>query len=998
MKMTGKIRGRNRRGRFDPDRLKRYISGAVCVALLYATFFVPNATAQYPIGLDAVTRVEDLPLRRQGVYAGQISSSDPAGGDEDGAGFLYQQDSLRVIFEESGPGCVYRLWLRYSPAAPGLRILFYFDNDVNPTINTTVGNLFSGVYQNFLSPLVGNQTVSSGGYYCYLPLPFARNLRIALVNGALPYQITYQKYPPNTPIISFTGAAPDSVVAQWQNPGVDPKDPTGNIYTTGSVSIPPGQTQTLLSLSGSGNITGIRLSPTPATLNVLESLILRCTWDDAPTPQVECTFGGFFASSLGSSNVAALPLGVSGNEFYCYLPIPYWQSALIQIFNPITTTPININYQFTHKTEAYNEDSGYFCITQHGYQTVASGQDMTFADLSGHGQIIGMHATLIAASGLEFLHGDLRIYADGSAWPCVQGTDFDGDFNAGNYYASGPFTRPAHGAPLVQIATERRVSAYRFFLGDLIPFGNQIRISAEHGNRNTVPLTYSSVVYSYRKPEMTLMQTDELDIGDPASEAAHNYSTQGAQSPQSHYYAYPGVYDDQYFTDQGRLHFGISTFTVDIHPDNSGVRLVRRRDASVFPQIAMVRVNGDSVGYWRDPDYNDLKRWGESTFEIPADYTQGADQITVSLTNRGSQGFTEYHYKIFSHIPPQLDTQAPTQVLNATAFPLENGTQLQLQWDPAQDNIGIQSYRIYRSPTAGFSPDSSHYAASTSLLQYTDEHLAPGTGYYYRLVAIDYSGNQGPASQEFYARTSSNYLYEAELLPIFTTSFGDSTRVQNMTAYGENWSNQQQLLLISNDIGDYVRLIFQVAFPDTYDISAYFTQAPDYGVVSVKINNTVLGLPVDLYAPLISRSMQKNFGTIYLAAGTHQCTFEVAGKNSASSNYRLGLDNLILSSHYLLGVPPEEAPISPAEFKLYQNHPNPFNSMTRIRYTLPTPGVVSLILYDLAGRRVTELSSGWQAEGFHEFAFKAENLSSGMYFLVLQYKSHTALQKLLLLK
>lgn len=998
MKVFGKRRVGNRLKICARYRIGRCIRTAFGIAPIFASLVILEASAQYPIGIDAVSRVVDLPRQRQAVYAGQISSADPSGGDEDGAGFLYQQDSLRVIFEENGPGCVYRLWFRYSSAAPNLRILFYFDNDINPTINTTVGNLFSGVYQNFLSPLVGNQLVSSGGYYCYLPMPFARYLKIALVNGALPYQVTYQKYPPNTPIISFTGIAPDSIVAQWQNPGVDPKNPIGNIYTTGSASISPGQTQTLLSLAGSGNITGIRMSLSPATLNVLESLILRCIWDGAAAPQVECTFGAFFASSLGSSNVAALPLGVTGNEFYCYIPMPYWQSALIQIFNPLTTTPVNINYQFTHKDEAYSEDCGYFYVFQQNYQFVESGQDLTIADVSGHGHIIGMHAALIAASGLEFLHGDLRIYVDGSPWPCIQGTDFDGDFNAGNYYTSDPFTRPVHGAPLVQVASERRVTAYRFFLGDLIPFGNQIRIFAEHGNRNTVPLTYSSVVYSYRRPEVTLMLTDELDIGDPASEAEHNYNLQGAQSPQSHYYAYPGSLDEQYFTDQGRLHFGISTFTANIHPNNSGVRLVRRRDASVFPQIALVRVNGDSVGYWRDPDYNYHKRWGESTFEIPAGYTQGADQITISLTNRGSQGFTEYSYRFFSHIPPQLDTQAPTQVLNPSAVPAENGMQLHLQWDPAQDNIGIQNYRIYRSLTSGFSPDSSHYAASTPLLQYTDEHLVPGTGYYYRIAALDYSGNQGPASQEFYARTSSNYLYEAELLPVFTVSFGDSTRVQNMIGYGENWSNQSQLLLISDAIADYVRLVFQVAFPDTYNVSAYFTQAPDYGVVSAKINNTVLGLPVDLYSPLVSRSTQKDFGEIYLGAGTHQCTFEVAGKNSASSNYRLGIDNFILTSHFLLTVAPSKSPFSPSEFKLYQNHPNPFNSTTRIRYSLPSPGPTSLILYDLSGRRVADFITDRQTEGIHEFTFQTENLSSGMYFLVLRHNGRTATQKMLLLK
>ncbi|GIT74063.1 MAG: hypothetical protein Ct9H300mP29_0570 [Candidatus Neomarinimicrobiota bacterium] len=40
----------------------------------------------------------------------------------------------------------------------------------------------------------------------------------------------------------------------------------------------------------------------------------------------------------------------------------------------------------------------------------------------------------------------------------------------------------------------------------------------------------------------------------------------------------------------------------------------------------------------------------------------------------------------------------------------------------------------------------------------------------------------------------------------------------------------------------------------------------------------------------------------------------------------------------------------PTTFALYQNHPNPFNPITTIRYDLPEDGPVSIIIYDLMGR------------------------------------------------
>ncbi|MEO8167725.1 MAG: hypothetical protein ABI623_05715, partial [bacterium] len=55
----------------------------------------------------------------------------------------------------------------------------------------------------------------------------------------------------------------------------------------------------------------------------------------------------------------------------------------------------------------------------------------------------------------------------------------------------------------------------------------------------------------------------------------------------------------------------------------------------------------------------------------------------------------------------------------------------------------------------------------------------------------------------------------------------------------------------------------------------------------------------------------------------------------------------------------------PSEFKVYANYPNPFNPSTSISYDLPEPAVVSLIAYDVLGRKVTELVNGTKEAGYH---------------------------------
>jgi len=965
------------------------------VAVLLAALPAP---AQYPTGLEALQQVENWPLYRQGAVLRQLSSSDPLGGDADGTAYLYQQDSLFVIFDQAGPGCVYRLWVRHTPQTANRVIKIYFDNEVFPSLSVPVGTLFSGFYQNFLSPLAGGAAVSAGGYYSYLPLPFNQRLKIAFVGGVLPHQVAWHQYPSGTVLASFSSQNPAAVTAQWLNPGTDPKPTAGNLTETGLLTLGPGQTQTLFSRAGSGSVTGIILTLNPASLNVLESVRLKGWWDGAAAPQVDCALGSFFANALGPGTVGGLPLGRMGNQYYCYFPMPYWSQARLELQNPLMTLNVSVGYEITYKTTTYPEAGGWFTARQTPYQSAVLGQDMILGDLAGHGQAAGMALTLISSAVPAFAHGDLRFYADGLAQPLAQGTDTDGDFNAGNYFNASPFALPMHGVPAILVTETRKVNAYRFFLGDLVPFGSHVTLRSEHGDRNSAPLQYSSVLYAYWRPDLALVQSDVLDVGDTASEQAHGYAVLGGQAFKSHYYAYPGTLDGQFFTDQGREHFGTSTFTVTLDPLNEGIRLVRRRDASLFPQQAVVSVDGDSVGLWSDPDYNYHRRWAESVFEIPAQFTGGLSQVQISVARQGTVPWSEYQYRVYSHVPPRPDTQPPGPLTNLEALPLEDGSKLHLTWDPADDDAGVAGYRVYRSAVPGFSPGSANQAGWTVLPFFTDQGLEPGTWYYYRLRAEDFAGNLGPLSEQIAIRSGNSYLVEAENMTVAGTSPGDTAQVVNMLEYGDAWSNQHQRLLTANGLNDYVYLNLAVSRTDSYDVAGYFTKGPDYGIVRLEIDDRVLGQPYDLYATQVTRSPWVEFGAAWLTAGMHRLALEVAGKNLASSNYRLGADDFLLTSHLLAPVPPQDPPVQPGAFALEQNFPNPFNASTRVRFILPRSGWTRMEIFDPAGRRVAVVRDGWMAAGSHDLTWDAGNLGSGIYFLALRHGNDTLVRKLLLLK
>ncbi|MDQ7816739.1 MAG: T9SS type A sorting domain-containing protein [Melioribacteraceae bacterium] len=80
-------------------------------------------------------------------------------------------------------------------------------------------------------------------------------------------------------------------------------------------------------------------------------------------------------------------------------------------------------------------------------------------------------------------------------------------------------------------------------------------------------------------------------------------------------------------------------------------------------------------------------------------------------------------------------------------------------------------------------------------------------------------------------------------------------------------------------------------------------------------------------------------------------------------------------------------------FELSQNSPNPFNSITKIKFGLPESAHIKLIIYDILGREVSTLVNKELEAGYHE-----KNLSSGVYLYRLSTPKFTSVKKLLLMK
>lgn len=85
-------------------------------------------------------------------------------------------------------------------------------------------------------------------------------------------------------------------------------------------------------------------------------------------------------------------------------------------------------------------------------------------------------------------------------------------------------------------------------------------------------------------------------------------------------------------------------------------------------------------------------------------------------------------------------------------------------------------------------------------------------------------------------------------------------------------------------------------------------------------------------------------------------------------------------------------------FELNQNYPNPFNPSTVLSYTLSNSSMVMLDVFDLLGRKISNLVNTVQPAGNYNINFDANNLSGGVYFYTLNVNGNVNSKKMILIK
>ena len=131
------------------------------------------------------------------------------------------------------------------------------------------------------------------------------------------------------------------------------------------------------------------------------------------------------------------------------------------------------------------------------------------------------------------------------------------------------------------------------------------------------------------------------------------------------------------------------------------------------------------------------------------------------------------------------------------------------------------------------------------------------------------------------------------------------------------------------------------------------------------------------------------------------------GLNSENKNNKCSCENIVLAGENggsftnvkAIYEDNQQVQSSTIKTKVLGNYPNPFNPTTTISFDLANDGLVSIVIYDIQGRKVSELFNGELSQGYnHQYNWDASSVASGKYFAVITAPNFTDTINMTLLK
>ena len=344
--------------------------------------------------------------------------------DSDGTGYIREEtiNGKRefVIMEHTGPGCITKIWTPFfyydfnNRVGPNVRI--YLDGSKTQTFDESLIKLVRG--EGSIPAPFAQPTARAGD--SYLPIPFAKSVKVTMVDKPFYNLINYRAYPVGTKVETFR--KPKSYVGK--------KFPEGQLFGAGMFrfladrKIKPGQSISFNLPKGPHALNKLELqlgspgSKPNATSDAYRSTIISIAFDGEET--VWCPYGDFFSVigtfndwTVGTNNRLIDPNDVTTAAWI----MPYKQSAVLKIYN-FGSKEIDFGCAIKTKAWKWTKDSMHFYARWRPDDIVPGTpfQDWNFVDVQGKGVFVGDSFTALNIRKASWWgEGDEKIYVD-DAW------------------------------------------------------------------------------------------------------------------------------------------------------------------------------------------------------------------------------------------------------------------------------------------------------------------------------------------------------------------------------------------------------------------------------------------------------------------------------------------------------------------------------------------------------------------------------------------------------
>ncbi len=401
-----------------------------------------------------------------------------------------------VLADLKGPGAVTRIW----SANPSGRLDFFFDGEAKPRWSVAMADYLNG---KALPPALADLAyVAARGWNSYLPLPYAKSLRIEAAGDdalrGLYYHVGYRTYPAKTAVTSFQPA-------QLSAAKLTAPSASGNLTEIEMRNASPSGRVIQGSLEGAGIVRRLEVQLPLGSLKDV-GRFLRTTWIDVSVDgerSISAPLGDFFGTTTGVRPYVtrAMTVDASG-RLVCELPMPVRRNFVVRLSaldEPSQWPKVAATFQ-RQRVDAAN--ILYLRARfQHSILPTRPMRDLSFLDAQGTGKFVGVYLHVANPDAAWWGEGDEKIYVDGEHFPSTFGTGTE-DYFGYAWCDPTAFQRPNH----MQISPEGpgnwgNTSLLRWHLSDPIPFKRSLKFDMELWHwADLKAIGYDRVAYWYSAP------------------------------------------------------------------------------------------------------------------------------------------------------------------------------------------------------------------------------------------------------------------------------------------------------------------------------------------------------------------------------------------------------------------------------------------------------------------------------------------------------------------